>query len=60
MSVRRGWIRLLNCSSWLPGDDVVGGREGSWGCLRFTLLYLDAKPFHVGAGGDGLASSLHL
>jgi hypothetical protein len=32
-SLRRGWIRLLDCSSWLLtalGTEVDDTREGSW------------------------------
>jgi hypothetical protein len=46
-------------SSRLPGADVVGARDCSWGGLHFSLLYLDAKPSHVGANVDGLARCLH-
>jgi hypothetical protein len=35
------------------------GQDGSWGCLCFALLYLDAKPSHVGADVDGLAYHQH-
>jgi hypothetical protein len=34
---------------------VAGVPNISWGCLRFTLLYSDAKHSHVGADVDGLA-----
>jgi hypothetical protein len=46
-------------SSHLPGADVDGAWDGSWGCLCFISLYLDAKPFYVGADVDGLACHLH-
>jgi hypothetical protein len=46
-------------SSWLPGIDVAGARDGSWGCLHLALLYLTAKPSHARADADGLACPLH-
>jgi hypothetical protein len=59
ISVRSGWIRLLECLSWIPGVDVAGAWDGSWGCLCFAVLYLDAKSSHVGTYVDGLAYHLH-
>jgi hypothetical protein len=53
------WIRIPDCSSWLSCADVAGARDGSWSCLRFTLLYLDAKPSYVGADVDDLVCCLH-
>jgi hypothetical protein len=38
---------------------MAGAQDGSWACLHFALLYLDAKPSHVGANVDGLAYCLH-
>jgi hypothetical protein len=34
-------------------------QDGSWCCLHFISLYLDAKPSHVEADVDGLAYHLH-
>jgi hypothetical protein len=58
-SVRSGWIRLPDCSSWLPSADVAGAWDSSWSYLCFALLYLDAKSSHVGAIVDKLAYHLH-
>jgi hypothetical protein len=46
-------------SSRLSGVDVAGVRDGSWGRIYFTELYLAAKPSHVGVDVDGLAYLLH-
>jgi hypothetical protein len=49
-------------SSWHPGvpdvevDDI---RDGSWICCFAVLLYLAAKPTHVGVDVDELACPLH-
>jgi hypothetical protein len=59
MSVHRGWIRLPSYSSRLSDVDVADAQDGSWGCLCFALVYLDAKPSHVGLDMDGLACPLH-
>jgi hypothetical protein len=52
MSIHNGWIRLSDCSSWFLGAGVAGAQDGSWGCQRFIVLYLDAKPPHMGADVD--------
>jgi hypothetical protein len=57
-SVRRGWRGLPGCSSWFPGAEVDGSRDGSWRC-RCAELYLAAKPFHVRVNVDKLAYPLH-
>jgi hypothetical protein len=51
--------KAFGLSSWLPSVDVADAWDGSWGCLRSTLLYLDAKPSHVGANVDGIDCHLH-
>jgi hypothetical protein len=50
------------CSSWFPGvlgDEVDDAWDGSWKHCFVTLLYLAAKPTHVGVDVDGLAYPLH-
>jgi hypothetical protein len=37
---------------------VEGAWDGSWSC-HLAILYLAAKPSHMGANVDGLACSLH-
>jgi hypothetical protein len=53
--IHRGWLRLLGSRvlMWMVPGTVLGG------CLCFTLLYLDARPSHVGADLDMLAYHLH-
>jgi hypothetical protein len=46
------------CSSWFPGvlgTEVDGAKEGCWRHCFTKLLYLIAKPVHVGVDVDGLA-----
>jgi hypothetical protein len=45
------------CSSWFLGilGAEVDVRDGSWRCFLVTLLYLAAKPAHVGVDVDRLA-----
>jgi hypothetical protein len=43
----------------LPGANVSGARDGSWSFLCFIWLCFAAKPSHMGADVDGLASFLH-
>jgi hypothetical protein len=50
------------CSSWFPvvlGAEVDDARDGSWRRCFTMLLYLAAKPTHVGVDLDGLACPLH-
>jgi hypothetical protein len=50
------------CSSWFPhvvGTEVDDAQDGSWRRCFVTLLYLAAKPAHMGVDVDGLACPLH-
>jgi hypothetical protein len=50
------------CSSWFLGildAEVDDARDGSWRCCFTTLLYLAAKPAHVGVDVKGIACPLH-
>jgi hypothetical protein len=38
MSVRRGWTRLPRHSSWFPGTEVEGARDGSWCCRAWRCF----------------------
>jgi hypothetical protein len=46
-------------SSRLLGVDVADVRDGSWASLCSTLLYMNAKPSHIGVDVDRLAWHLH-
>jgi hypothetical protein len=41
------------------GVEVDDARDGSWRCCFTTLLYLVAKPSHVGVDVDRLTCPLH-
>jgi hypothetical protein len=61
-SVRRRWLGLLECSSLLLGlldTEVDDTQDDSWRGSFMTLLYLVAKPSHVGVDVDRLAYPLH-
>jgi hypothetical protein len=45
--------------SGLPGADMVGAWDGSWGLLCVIWLFLATKPSHVGADVDGPACYVH-
>jgi hypothetical protein len=50
------------CSSWFSGvlgAEVDDAQDGSWRRCFTVLLYLAAKPAHVGVDVDGLACPLH-
>jgi hypothetical protein len=46
-------------SSRLLGVDVADARDCSWASLCSALLYLNAKPSHIGVDVDRLAWYLH-
>jgi hypothetical protein len=48
MSVRRGWAGLPGRSSWLPGAEERGCPERFLVLPFLAMLYLVAKPSHVG------------
>jgi hypothetical protein len=50
------------CSSWFPGilnAKVDDAWDGSWRHCFTALLYLAAKPAHVGVDVDGLSCPVH-
>jgi hypothetical protein len=47
------------CLSGVLGAEVDGVRDDSWRGHFAVLLYLVAKPYHVGVDVDGLAYPLH-
>jgi hypothetical protein len=50
------------CSSWflgILGTEMDDARDGSWRRCFTTLLYLAAKPTHMGVDMDVLAYPLH-
>jgi hypothetical protein len=57
--VRSGWIEFPWRSSRLLGTEVDDVWDGSWRHCFTTLLYLAAKPAHMGVDVEGLAYLLH-